>query len=117
MIDFYTNVYLMSISLNDRFNLAMYDLYKKAKIEVKYSAIRYLHMLDANGGVETARILINSPTVSEGYSKLWELGRLDLTVEALIWDNQEYHILFTEIELQKVRNRLIEYGYKPALKK
>jgi hypothetical protein len=106
----------MNISLNDRFNLAMYDIYKKAKIEVKYIATRYLHMLDAHGGFETARILINSPTVSEGYSKLWELGRLDLTVEALIWDNPEYHILFSDIELQKVRKRLIEYKYGPAMK-
>ena len=106
----------MKTDLVEKFNLDMYDLYKRAKSEAKYNAIRYLHMLDAHGGFETARILINSPTVSEGYSKLWELGRLDLTVEALIWDNPEYHKLFSNIELQKVRKRLIEYKYGPAMK-
>lgn len=107
----------MVSNLKDRFNLSMYDIYKKAKTEVKYNATRYLHLLDAHGGFETARILINSPTVSEGYSKLWELGRLDLTVEALIWDNPEYHVLFSKKEILMLQKRLIEYMYKPAMGK
>ena len=73
----------MITDLKNRFNQAMYDIYRKAKVEAKYNATRYLHMLDSHGGIETAHILINS-TVSEGYSALWERGRLDLTVEALI---------------------------------
>ena len=44
-----------------------------------------------------------------------ERGRLDLTVEALIYDNTEWHPLFTEEELEIVRKRLIEYEYPPAL--
>jgi hypothetical protein len=37
--------------------------------------------------------------VSEGYTALWERGRLDLTVEALIHDNPQWHPLFTPEEL------------------
>jgi hypothetical protein len=94
----------------------MYEIYKRAKSEAKYNAIRYLHMLDAHGGLETAHLLINSSEVSEGYSALWEKGRLDLTVEAMIWDNPEYYNLFSKEELGLIRKRLIEYRYEPAMK-
>jgi hypothetical protein len=105
----------MGIELKDRFNLAMYDIYRRAKNEAKYNATRYLHMLDAHGGINTAHLLINSPTVSEGYTSLYLKGRLDLTVEALIWDNSEYHQLFSKEELRLIEKRLKEYRYGPVL--
>lgn len=107
----------MKADLKERFNLAMWNIYKRAKYEAKYNATRYLQMLDENGGLETAHILINSSNVSDGYTALWERGRLDLTVEALIWDNPEYNKLFTEDELRIAKKRLIDYQYAPALKK
>ncbi len=106
----------MKEDLVKRFNSAMWDIYKRAKSEAKYNATRYLHMLDSHGELETAHILINSPEVSEGYTALWERRRLDLTVEALIFDNFEYHELFSEDELHKAKKRLIEYKYGPAMK-
>jgi hypothetical protein len=107
----------MENDLIKRFNLAMWNIYKRAKYEAKYNATRYLQMLNEHEGLETAHILINAPTVSEGYTALWERGRLDLTVEALIWDNPEYHELFTENELRIAKKRLIDYQYAPTLKK
>ena len=62
------------------------------------------------GGYETARTLIHSPTVSEGYTALWERGRLDLTVEAVILQH-EWRDLFSELEREIARRRLVEYGY------
>jgi hypothetical protein len=41
-------------------------------------------MINNNSGWETARILLRAPTVSDGYTALWERSRLDLTVEAVI---------------------------------
>jgi hypothetical protein len=38
-------------------------------------------------------------------------GRLDLTVEAVIWDNREYQELFTEDELKIIKKRLVDYNY------
>ena len=104
----------MEENLKERFNLAMWNICKRAKHEAKYNASRYLRMLDKNGGTETAHILINAPTVSDGYTALWERGRLDLTVEALLWDNPEYHVLFTEDELRIAKKRLVEYQYLPV---
>ena len=59
-------------------------------------------MLHEYRGLETARILIHSSTVSEGYSALWERKRLDLTVEAVVHDNPKWHPLFTRDELDRI---------------
>ncbi len=106
----------MNTDLKSRFNSAMWDLYNRAKHEAKYNATRYLEMLNKYGGLETAYILINSPKVSDGYTALWERGRLDLTVEAFIWDNPEYRELFNDEQLKIVKKRLVDYRYAPALK-
>jgi hypothetical protein len=49
--------------------------------------------------------------VSEGYAALWERNRLDLTVEAVIYDNPKWHRLFTEEELTTCKRRLADYRY------
>ena len=56
----------MANSLELQFNEAMLDIYRKAKREAQYNAIRFLQMVTDDGGTEAAHMLINSPTVSEG---------------------------------------------------
>lgn len=101
----------MPNQLEIEFNEAMLDIYRKAKSEAKYNAQRFLQMVVDHGGVEAARMLINSETVSEGYTALWERGRLDLTVEAMVLETKKFHTLFTEQELQVCAKRLMEYNY------
>ena len=101
----------MTSTLEERFDTAMMDIYHRAKSEAKYNATRYFQMLAEHRGVETARLLLHAGAVSEGYTALWERGRLDLTVEALIHDHPEYHSLFTDAERQIARRRLEEYKY------
>jgi hypothetical protein len=103
----------MAEQLDIEFNEAMLDIYRKAKSEAKYNAQRFLQMVVEHGGLEAARMLIHSETVSEGYAALWERGRLDLTVEAMILETQKYHSLFTEDELQVCSQRLKDYNYQP----
>lgn len=101
--------------LNDtkhRFDMAMMDIYHRARNEAKYTATRFLQMLHEHRGLETARILLHSSTVSDGYTALWERGRLDLTVEALILQPQ-WVTLFTDEEREIARKRLREYSYDP----
>ena len=105
---------MMSSDLRKRFDLEMWNIYRRAKFEAKYNATRYLNMLDNHAGLVTARLLINASSVSEGYVALWERDRLDLTVEALIHDNPEWQPLFTEEELDIIRKRLADYHYKPV---
>jgi hypothetical protein len=92
----------------------MHQIYVRAKAEAGYNATIYLRMLHERGGLGTAKALINAPQVSDGYTHLYERGRLDLTVEALIIDNPQWHSLFTPEEVEKARGRLKEYRYKSA---
>jgi hypothetical protein len=94
-----------------RFDEAMLQIYQRALSETNYKATRFLQMLHDHRGLETARILLHSPNVSEGYTALWQRRRLDLTVEAVIHDNAEWHPLFTQEELDICKQRLIDYQY------
>ncbi len=105
----------MTTTLEQRFDVAMMDIYRRAKSEANYPATRFLRMLNEHRGLETARILLHSDSVSEGYTALWERGRLDLTVEALIHDHAEFHPLFTDEEREVARRRLEEYKYAPVI--
>ncbi|MDY6868252.1 MAG: hypothetical protein SVT56_10160 [Chloroflexota bacterium] len=97
--------------LENEFHEAMLNIYRVAKSEAHYNAQRFLQMVVDHGGTEAAHMLINASTVSEGYAALWERGRLDLTVEAMVVNTSRFHSLFTGAELQTCRNRLQEYGY------
>jgi hypothetical protein len=105
----------MTKALEEQFDDAMMDIFRRAKTEAHYSATRYFQMLTEHRGVETARILLHAEKVSDGYTALWERGRLDLTVEALIYDSSEFQALFTPEEREIAWRRLMDYKYPPAL--
>lgn len=94
------------------FDRAMMDIYHRAKAETGYTPSLFLKLLADKGGVATAKQLINAASPSTGYTKLWELGRLDLTVEAMIVDNAQWHELFSDDELFRAKSRLKSYGYE-----
>ena len=98
-------------ALTSEFDQEMLRIYQRALSEAHYKATRFLTMLHEHRGLETARLLIHSPTVSEGYTALWERKRLDLTVEAVIHDNPKWHPLFNQEELDTCVKRLTDYGY------
>lgn len=93
------------------FEEAMHDIYVIAKRDAGYNAKVFIQMLHERGGLSTAKYLINALQPSEGYTHLFERGRLDLTVEARIVDNPQWHHLFTATELDRARKRLEKYGY------
>lgn len=94
------------------FHEAMLNVYRTAKAEANYNATAFLKMVVDHDGVDAARRLINSDAVSDGYTTLWERGRLDLTVEAVVVNTEQFHALFTEKDLQICRDRLKQYGYQ-----
>ena len=102
----------MAVSkLEAEFDAAMMDIYVRAKTEAKYIASIFHRMLVERRGVLTAKTLINDRTVSQGCTALWERGRLDLTVEAVVTDDEYWHSLFEKSELDRARKRLTEYKY------
>ena len=99
--------------IQHEFNQVMHDVYLRAKNEAGYTASIFLNMLFDKGGLVTAKQLINSSQVSEGYTALWERGRLDLTVEAVVTENSKFRPLFTDEEIMRATKRLKDYNYKP----
>lgn len=73
-----------SNDLEQRFDAAMLETYERASRELAYRATRYLQLLRRRGGPDTARYLLASRVTSDGYARLRDAGRLDLTVEALV---------------------------------
>jgi hypothetical protein len=91
------------------FGKAMIELYHEAKRE-GYTAAYFLRLISEIGPLATAKQLINSDTPSDGFSRLYDLGRLDLSVEALIL-RTEWRDLFTTEERRRARARLSEHGF------
>ena len=104
----------MASALETDFHEAMLDVYRRAKSEAGYPANRFLGMVSEHGGLYTAHYLLNQPTVSDGYAALWELHRLDLTVEAVVLQ-PKWRELFTPAERNIAITRLREYGFTGPL--
>lgn len=102
----------MPTATETAFHQAMLTIYKRAKRECHYNATRFLQMVTERGGLETARILLRAGSVSEGYVALWERGRLDLSVEAVILQ-PAWQELFSDADREIAQSRLREYGYRP----
>ena len=101
-------------SLEKQFEQDMIDIYTTAKKECGYNASRFLQMLSTKGGLTAAKQLISKPGGTDGFTTLWEHGRLDLSVEAHVL-KPEYSVLFSEEELRMCKERLVQFGYKHNL--
>ena len=97
------------------FSEAMFAIYSEAR-DIGYTPSIFFRMLHEKGALQTARQLINASRPSDGYTRLWDLKRLDLSVEAVVHDNAEWHELFTQDELQGCEKRLADYGYLKTVK-
>lgn len=91
-----------------QFELAMRKIYTDSKA-AGYTPSAYQRMLDRDGAIETARKLVFARNPSEGFTKLWELKRLDLTVEALILQEPWRHLFESEM-LTAARRRLDQFN-------
>ena len=98
--------------LERRFNGAMVSIYETAKRELGYNPTRFVQMISEQGGLTTAKQLLWSNTPSEGFTTLWERGRLDLTVEAHVLKT-EFAALFTDADRDQASGRLESYGWRP----
>lgn len=99
-------------NLEDEFDAAMINVYRSAKEECNYNATYFLGMLHDHGGIETAHRLLSGNEPQSGFTKLWECGRLEFTVECLVL-NPRFQELFEEHELETARRRLRQYNFDP----
>ncbi len=92
------------MSLEAQFHQEMLRIYDEASA-LGYYPIRFLQMVEEHGGVEAARRLLAGDELPNGFVRLFELGRLDLTVESLVL-REPWRGLFQDHELEAAERRL-----------
>jgi hypothetical protein len=102
----------MNSDLESSFHGAMLRIYQLALINCHYRATYFYQMVISYGGLQTAKMLLNKPGFQYGFGILWEKGRLDLSMEALVL-KAPWTILFTCDELKIAQERLVKCGYNP----
>ena len=78
-----------------------------------YKPIAFEIMLGKQGAVETAHRLLATFESQDGFRRLWELQRLDLSLECHVL-RPSYRALFTTDELDEARKRLRQLKYDPC---
>ena len=95
--------------IEQRFHQAMLRIYCECET-FGYRPTRFLRMVNERGGLKTARRLLHADHLSDGFARLWEEQRLDLSVEAVVL-REPWRRLFTEVELAIASRRLEDMGY------
>ena len=97
--------------LKNKFNEDVLESIEESK-KLGYVPTRFIQMLqrENNSGYDLALKIVNKNAVS-GLEKLWELKRLDLTMEARIL-KPEYKDLFPQEIIDICTKKLKQFGYK-----
>jgi hypothetical protein len=92
------------------FKERVWDAIKEMK-KKKYTPTEFIKMIIDEDEIKAVKLLINNPKPSYGFTRLYELKALNLSMEAIILE-EEWHTLFSEEERIKARKKLNDYGYK-----
>jgi hypothetical protein len=76
----------------------------------QYFGMRFRQMIEEHGAVDTAKRLLEAREIQTGLHRLWELGSLDKSMEALVIQ-ERFRELFTPAEINEARRRLEELNY------
>lgn len=93
------------------FHQEMLLIYERGKEECDYRPTRFLEVVNEMGGLRAAKMFLSSDKPQEGLYRLWDLGRLDLSMEVLIL-KKKYINLFSDEEKKEAKKRLDDLGYK-----
>lgn len=99
----------MTKDIERQFHVEMEGNYRAA-VEIGYRATRFWGMVIDHGALEAAKRLLREPEEQSGLTRLWELERLDISVEALVLQ-ERWDTLFSDEERQKARARLDAHEY------
>jgi hypothetical protein len=78
---------------------------RRCKREIRYNPTYWSRMVRDLGGVEAARTLLSGSPASDGFTRLWEARRLDLSVEFWVL-LPKYKSIFSSAERTEARRRL-----------
>lgn len=82
----------------------------EAKRDVRFPGTHFVGMLNADGGYKTVQTLLRKKEPSPGFVDLWELKRVDLTVEAIIVQSK-WRSYFDKALINIAEKRLKDIGY------
>ena len=99
-------------NIEAEFEKTMDDLCREAK-SIGYNPIRFQQMLAEQGALATAHQLLASKGFHDGFTKLWELKRLDISLECAVL-NPTFRSLFSTEELDEARRRLRALDFDPC---
>lgn len=94
----------------EAFHRRMLQAADQCKREFGYNPTYWVRMIAEHGAVEAAKRLLRGARASDGFTRLWEEGRLDLSVEFCVL-LPEYALLFTDDECAEARRRLELYEF------
>jgi hypothetical protein len=96
-------------TLEQEFQAGMINVWETAA-QRGYHATYFKQMLDQYGGVQAAKRLLAGANAQSGLFKLYELGLLAYSAEALVIQ-ERFAPLFSQAEIQEARRRLEELHY------
>lgn len=103
---------MMNKADDERFTAFLREKATEAKRDLGYDPKQFIGMLNADGGYATVSKLVGGKNPSDGFTKLWQKGRLDLSVEALVLET-EWIQFFDEQLVKHAERKLkaVEYKY------
>jgi hypothetical protein len=94
---------------------ALYDALiaaTKACVRLGYNPTYTVQMIHGSGPLGACQRVLATAQPSEGFTRLWELHRLDLSMEAIVL-RPEFSDLFTAEGQAIARQSLANYGFTP----
>lgn len=97
-------------ALERKFEQELVHTVEQQQLVCGWNPVRFLQGVSKYGAVSAVKRLIARGTPSESLERLAELGRLELSLEALAV-KKEYAPLFTDDEVNACFDSLCAYGY------
>jgi len=94
---------------NEEFTQHLWAAVREAE-SAGYDPRRFKTMLDTDGGFDTVKRILESGKPSDGFTRLWELKRLNLTCEAIIVESK-WRGYFGDDLLARSERLLRQSGY------
>jgi hypothetical protein len=98
------------MTLEQKFHRESISGCEELRKEHGYNPTYWVRMVHEHGAVQAAKLLLRASNAQEGLFRLWELKRLDMSIEAMVIDPQ-YGSLFSEEERKLARKRLDDLGF------
>jgi len=89
---------------------AVMDAVKEGE-RLGYSASSYLQKRAQDGPMVTAQRLLKDKQISYGLWKLKSMHRLDLSLEAIVYNNPKFQPLFSQAIVDRCKDKLTQLDY------